>query len=49
VAPRFIFPLTGAGVSSRGDPFFDLHREMNRLFENASRGTSGGSLRMDIH
>jgi HSP20 family protein len=59
VAPRFIFPFAATGVPSRGDPFFDLHREMNRLFEDASRGTTGGreaaggqvigSPRMDIH
>jgi HSP20 family protein len=56
---RFIFPFAGTTVSNRGDPFLDLHREMNRLFEDASRGTGGGreaaggqvmaGPRMDIH
>jgi HSP20 family protein len=59
VAARFVFPFATTGVPSRSDPFFDLHREMNRLFENASRGAGGardaaggqiiGSPRMDIH
>ena len=59
MAPRYIFPFVGAGTSARGDPFLELHREMNRLFEDASRGvdtgreTAGSGLvsapRMDIH
>jgi HSP20 family protein len=59
VPSRFIFPFAGSGVSHRGDAFFDLHREMNRLFEDASRGPTGGreiaggqllaGPRMDIH
>src|SRR4051812_19656485 len=59
MASRFIFPFVGNTTSDRGDPFFDLHREMNRLFEDASRGTTGrrdqasggliGGPRVDIH
>ena len=39
---RYLFPFTGTAVSNRGDPFFELHREMNRLFDDASRGLAGG-------
>jgi len=55
---RYLFPFTGTAVSNRGDPFFELHREMNRLFDDASRGLAGGrdttgmalmAPRMDIH
>jgi HSP20 family protein len=54
---RYIFPFPGTALSNRGDPFLELHREMNRLFDDASRGvggrdTSGMGLvapRMDIH
>jgi HSP20 family protein len=55
---RYLFPFTGTGVSNRGDPFLELHREMNRLFDDASRGLAGGrdttgmalvAPRMDIH
>jgi HSP20 family protein len=57
---RYIYPFTGTTLSSRGDPFLELHREMNRLFDDASRGIGGGggrdptgmtlvSPRMDIH
>lgn len=59
MASRFIFPLVGTGIGGRGDPFLDLHREMNRLFEDASRSAGGsrdsasgqlvGGPRMDIH
>jgi HSP20 family protein len=28
---------------NRGDPFLDLHREMNRLFDDTLRGMSGGA------
>jgi len=59
MASRFIFPFVGNTTSGRGDPFFDLHRKMNRLFEDASRGTTGrrdqtsggliGGPRVDIH
>lgn len=56
--PRYLFPFPGTAVSSRGDPFLELHREMNRLFGDASRGLAGGrettgmalvAPRMDIH
>jgi HSP20 family protein len=55
---RYLFPFTGTALSNRGDPFLDLHREMNRVFDNASRGLAGGrdttgtalvAPRMDIH
>lgn len=59
MASRFIFPLVGSGSPLGRDPFFDLHREMNRLFEEASRTgagdreSAGGSVvggpRIDIH
>ena len=39
---RYLFPFTGTGLSNRGDPFLELHREMNRLFDDASRGLAGG-------
>jgi HSP20 family protein len=57
---RYVYPFTGTTLSGRGDPFLELHREMNRLFDDASRGIAGGgardptgmtlvSPRMDIH
>src|SRR3954454_14098973 len=55
---RYLFPFTGTAVSNRGDPFLELHREMNRLFDDTSRGLAGGhdttgmalmAPRMDIH
>jgi HSP20 family protein len=55
---RYLFPFAGTAVSNRGDPFLELHREMNRLFDDASRGLGGGrdttdmalmAPRMDIH
>jgi HSP20 family protein len=55
---RYIYPFTGTALSNRGDPFLELHREMNRLFDDASRGVAGGRdttgmplvpPRMDIH
>jgi HSP20 family protein len=55
---RYVFPFPGTALSSRGDPFLELHREMNRLFDDASRGVAGGrdtsgmaflAPRMDIH
>src|SRR3954453_9303285 len=59
MASRFIFPFVGSDIATRGDPFLDLHREMNRLFADASRSTAGGreaeggqlmgGPRMDIH
>ena len=39
---RFVFPFVGTSALGRGDPFVDLHREMNRLFEDASRTAGGG-------
>ena len=55
---RYLFPFTATALSNRGDPFLELHREMNRLFDDASRGLGGGrdttdmaliAPRMDIH
>ena len=37
MATRFLVPLGGRGLLSR-DPFMDLHREMNRLFDDSFRG-----------
>ncbi|HEU0311316.1 MAG TPA: Hsp20/alpha crystallin family protein [Sphingomicrobium sp.] len=34
---RFLTPFGGRGLLGR-DPFFDLQREMNRLFDNSFRG-----------
>ena len=43
MAARFLIPLaTGRGLAGRGIPFLDLHREMNRLFDDAFRGMEGG-------
>src|SRR3954451_15736838 len=39
---RYLFPFTATALSNRGDPFLELHREMNRLFDDASRGLGGG-------
>jgi HSP20 family protein len=57
MASRFFFPLGSArGPLGRGDPFLDLHREVNRLFDDVLRTSSGGqgsvpaiSPQMDIH
>ena len=60
MASRFVSPFgTGRGLAG-GDPLLDLHREMNRLFDDVFRGTGGpsgggqqGSLismpRIDVH
>jgi len=37
MASRFLTPFTGRGLLSR-DPFLDLHREVNRLFDENFRG-----------
>lgn len=59
MASRFLMPFGGRGLTGRGDPFLDLHREMNRLFDDTFRGMSGGERgagggqmlapRVDIH
>jgi HSP20 family protein len=60
VASRFLVPFaSGRSLLGRTDPFLDLHREVNQLFENAFRGSQSGveggsrsammSPRMDIH
>lgn len=45
MASRFLIPLGGRGLLGR-DPFLDLHREVNRLFDDSFRtmreGGSGG-------
>ena len=61
MASRFVSPFgSGRGLAG-GDPLLDLHREMNRLFDDVFRGTGGpsggspqqGSLismpRIDVH
>lgn len=56
MASRFLMPFGSRGPAGRGDPFLDLHREMNRLFDDTFRGMSGGERggtmlapRVDIH
>src|SRR3546814_8005530 len=59
MASRFLVPFGGhRGLMSPGDPFLDLHREMNRLFDDIYRGMGGsegepGGLmtapRLDVH
>lgn len=59
MASRFLSPFRGGGLLGGGDPFLQLHREMNRLFDEAMRGTGGvtgaqgaamaAAPRMDIH
>lgn len=42
MASRFLTPFGGRGLLGR-DPFLDLHREVNRLFDDSLRGmTEGG-------
>src|SRR3546814_2367384 len=59
MASRFLVPFgRHRGLMSPGDPFLDLHREMNRLFDDIYRGMGGsegepGGLmtapRLDVH
>jgi len=42
MASRFLTPFGGRGQIAR-DPFLDLHREMNRLFDDSLRGMAAGS------
>jgi HSP20 family protein len=51
-------PFGGRGLMNRGDPFLDLHREVNRLFDDTFRGMGSGSRgqgammsipRIDVH
>ena len=43
MASRFLMPFGGRGLLGR-DPFLDLHREVNRLFDDSLRGMrEGGS------
>lgn len=59
MASRFLAPFGGRGLMGRGDPFLDLHREVNRLFDDSFRGMGGGERgeggrfmlapRVDIH
>lgn len=55
---RMMTPFGGRGLMNRGDPFLDLHREMNRLFDDTLRGMGGGASgqgammgmpRLDVH
>lgn len=60
MASRFLVPFSsGRSLFGPSDPFFELHREMNRLFDDTFRGMQGGQSgggglpmmapRMDIH
>lgn len=59
MASRFLVPFGGhRGLVSPGDPFLDLHREMNRLFDDVYRGMGGSegepggvltAPRLDVH
>ena len=42
MASRFLSPFGGRGLLGR-DPFLDLHREVNRLFDDSLRGMREGS------
>jgi len=55
MASRFLAPFGGRGLLG-GDPFLDLHREVNRLFDDSFRGMARGSgdvralnPRIDVH
>ena len=41
MASRFLTPFGGRGLLGR-DPFLDLHREVNRLFDDSFRSLRGG-------
>lgn len=46
MASRFVVPFTGRALGGRSPSFLDLHREVNRLFDDALRqfeGDRGGS------
>lgn len=57
MASRFLTPFGGRGLMGRGDPFQELHREVNRLFDDTFRGMDTGrggqgsmmAPRIDIH
>ncbi|MCK0532521.1 Hsp20/alpha crystallin family protein [Sphingobium agri] len=58
MASHFMTPFGGRGLLNRGDPFLDLHREVNRLFDDSFRamgsspgghGTMMGMPRIDVH
>ena len=57
MASRFLMPFGGRSPAGRGDPFLQLHREMNRLFDDTFRSSFGGSgdqggviaPRIDVH
>jgi HSP20 family protein len=42
MASRFLTPFGGRGLLGR-DPFLDLHREVNRLFDDSLRGMTEGN------
>ena len=44
MASRFLAPFGNRGLLG-GDPFLDLHREVNRLFDDSFRGMSAGQSR----
>jgi len=41
MASRFLVPFASGRGLMGGDPLLDLHREMNRLFDDVFRGSSG--------
>jgi len=41
MASRFVVPFASGRGLMGGDPLLDLHREMNRLFDDVFRGSSG--------
>lgn len=47
MASRFLTPFTGRGLSAR-DPFLDLHREVNRLFDDRFRNMAGAGESMAL-
>ena len=56
MASRFLVPFGGRSSMMRGDPFLQLHREMNRLFDDTFRDMDGGNGRrggimpsLDVH
>ena len=54
MASRFLTPRNVRGLATRGDPFLSLHREMNRLFDDAfqnfgsSQGGQQGGIQQNI-
>ena len=55
MASRFLVPFGGRSLTSRRDPFMSLHREMNRLFDDAfhsmgdDQGSNFSTPQLDVH